>query len=747
MAIGERVNALIFPSNATLMVSALVLWILAEGFRAMLPGAQSCRWQFVATELVKSACFFAAWFFEGTCEAGSFRAVTTEEQALDDFASLPETANRGDPPDLQTRSTANSWSLGDARSVVIVAITSVICAFRILVDSRSREAADIETFYLNIPLTNLCILSILRTFMNRTFPASFWHAAVIQFSGLFILRVDHVHASPWSLLLTLALCNSAFFSLIDMLNRLHRSRTIHLINSSIFAFSCIILLVLSIFQTFPTHECLGGLTPANVFLPVAEVGRDITAIYIVHRYDAIIQGISTSLASTILITCIALRFYQASSAFLGCFIMAIACIIYLHNFWNASEAWREASTGRSRIVIPALAFMLFLASGYTLAGHWITGFSPVAPSNSGHLGDIGNTRHCIPKQSPSHLFSQLQGNYSHFDNILLIVFFSHARYDANLDYHKEVYSNYFPNILYIGPATREDAGFTHSYDVYVDSYQSDEDTSDPWNYKMAGRMAHHMLYTALQDNECFEGYLWAPFDTLLNVPRLQQFNQSLFWYHSPWGQPVPNPAFGDMYHEATLDRSRHAPVANISPDPSLNLTESWRGWGLDWWWGDPHVGVSECMGAFRKVPSHLRENLAALTDGETRLIGGSADTMYIPGRHRKLFMEVLGLFLETNCFLEIATPTTLHLVVPPGEPIQFVDHWWIYQPPFNASFVRQKWAEGFEVDTFHTFHWGERGSDGVWKGNYHHVDDVRNLLRESANRQDITFPVLTEPPS
>lgn len=153
------------------------------------------------------------------------------------------------------------------------------------------------------------------------------------------------------------------------------------------------------------------------------------------------------------------------------------------------------------------------------------------------------------------------------------------------------------------------------------------------------------------------------------------------------------------------------------------------------------------MGAFRKVPSHLRENLAALTDGETRFIGGSADTMYIPGRHRKLFMEVLGLFLETNCFLEIATPTALHLVVPPGEPIQFVDHWWIYQPPFNASFVRQKWAEGFEVDTFHTFHWGERGSDGVWKGDYHHVDDVRNLLRESANRQDITFPVLTEPPS
>lgn len=37
-------------------------------------------------------------------------------------------------------------------------------------------------------------------------------------------------------------------------------------------------------------------------------------------------------------------------------------------------------------------------------------------------------------------------------------------------------------------------------------------------------------------------------------------------------------------------------------------------------------------------------------------------------------MEVLGLFLETTCFLEIAAPTTLHLVVPRHESILFVDH-------------------------------------------------------------------------
>ncbi|KAG2060609.1 hypothetical protein BDR06DRAFT_979380 [Suillus hirtellus] len=341
---------------------------------------------------------------------------------------------------------------------------------------------------------------------------------------------------------------------------------------------------------------------------------------------------------------------------------------------------------------------------------------------------------CHRRPLPFHSHRKTLENYDRFNDILLIVFFSHARYGANLDYHREVYSDYFPNILYIGPASREDSGFDHSYDVFVDSYHSDEDLTDPSYYKMAGRMAHHMLYTALQEQDCYDGYLWVPFDTLLNIPRLEKFDQELFWYHSPWGLPVFNPA-----QDSSLGLGLHAPPVNVSPDPSINLTETWKGWGSDWC--DPHVGVGVCMEAFWKVPMHLRERLAAFTNGETRLIGGSADTMYIPGRHRRIFMEVLSLFLETTCFLEIAVPTTLHLVAPRHEPILFVDHWWIYQPPFNASFVRQKWEEGYEVDTFHTFHWGERDGDNVWKANYENVADIRRLLRESAERQRIVFPV------
>ncbi len=90
-----------------------------------------------------------------------------------------------------------------------------------------------------------------------------------------------------------------------------------------------------------------------------------------------------------------------------------------------------------------------------------------------------------------------------------------------------------------------------------------------------------MLYTAMREHDCYDGYLWAPFDTLLNIPRLQQFDQDLFWYHSPFGEYVPNIAMGGEL--ASANKSRHPPPLNISPDPAVNLTENWRGWGPDWW--------------------------------------------------------------------------------------------------------------------------------------------------------------------
>jgi hypothetical protein len=56
---------------------------------------------------------------------------------------------------------------------------------------------------------------------------------------------------------------------------------------------------------------------------------------------------------------------------------------------------------------------------------------------------------CVRRPLPSWAMrSDRSRKYHAFDDVLLIVFFSHARYDVNLDYYQEVYGDYFPNVNY-----------------------------------------------------------------------------------------------------------------------------------------------------------------------------------------------------------------------------------------------------------------------------------------------------------
>ncbi|KAJ7478909.1 hypothetical protein FB451DRAFT_1450504 [Mycena latifolia] len=306
-------------------------------------------------------------------------------------------------------------------------------------------------------------------------------------------------------------------------------------------------------------------------------------------------------------------------------------------------------------------------------------------------------------------------SFTAFDNILLVV-----------------YSAYFPNILYIGPGSREDCGFLHSYDVVVDSYLAAEDFDADW-FKMSGRMAHHMFYTAVKDYPCYAGYLCAPFDALLNVPRLMQFPQDSIWYHSPFARRfVPNP----------VGVEKHPPAAKISERTPREYARDAGAWGATgfWWWGEKHMGLEVCLSAYDSVPARMRARLEDLVSGPGHLVGGSADTMYLPGHLRNDFLDVVGTFLQTDCFLEIALPTTLHLILPEDEDIVWVDHWWKTPPPWNTTYVRDLWAEGYEVDSFHSFHWGDIQGDGVFRPNKDSIKDMRALLNDSFIRQGIAPP-------
>jgi hypothetical protein len=98
------------------------------------------------------------------------------------------------------------------------------------------------------------------------------------------------------------------------------------------------------------------------------------------------------------------------------------------------------------------------------------------------------------------------------------------------------------------------------------------------------------------------------------------------------------------------------------------------------------------------------------------------------------------------------------LILPEDTKIAYTDHWRTNDPPFDTTFIREKWAEGYEVDSFHTFHWysffhltpmlsadiimlrGDPHDDGLWRANENSLEDVREVLRDSFQRQNMTMP-------
>lgn len=738
--------------HKTLLGCLLILWMLTEGLRnerlkdpwtsVVSPGRSTLL---NAVKLIISSAIYL-WRRRDVYLNAYNKLLKVEGQ--DEELLLDQTGQTSSGPNIpdttNRQSIRPSLHVWTGRSIACIGAVAALYVLRDHAFSALGRLTDPFAPYLVIPISTLFSTIILAIFFSRNFSALSWHAILLQLCGFFIFRTsfikNHLSGSLFSALIASALSSSFAFVSNDVIYKSHNTTSIMALNIPLFAFGTVISGFLALLPSSYTSKHTvypGFLDRLSLVLLLVEAGRDIIAISVIFHFDATFLGVMSALASVIVLLVSAFLSMWPSATFLaGCCAVIIGSATYFsYNRTNAEEAVQSPSKlGRIRRTMGIASFTMLLPFVlYTTIYEGQLYSNDHTPSVLDALVAQSSMSDCQRKPLASLSYPPQPRTYHEFDNVLLIVFFSHARYES-IDDYKKVYAEFFPNMIFIGPASREDGGFSQSYDVLVDTYESDEDLKDPMHYKMAGRMAHHMLYTAMRQQNCYDGYLWVPFDTLLNIPRLQQFDQRYFWYHSPWGEFVPNPAFKNAQD---TNRSRHAPPAKISPDPQIKLTETWRGVWDDWWWGDPHVGLEVCMRAFRKVPLEMRERMADFTDGNTRLIGGSADTVYIPGRHRQRFMDTLRLFLETDCFLEIATPTAVHLVVPPKEPILFVDHWWIWQPPFNATFVRQKWGEGFEVDTFHTFHWGEKDIDEVWTENPDNIADVRNLLKESAARQKV----------
>ncbi|KAI0269812.1 hypothetical protein BC834DRAFT_863487 [Gloeopeniophorella convolvens] len=684
------------------------------------------------------------WDASDSAEGQPLQSLSSHES--DDTAVSPERSEGTEYKD--SRPTTHSW--------LVVVCAAALWAGTAYITSVANLFFDVATVHLAVASSLVVVSYSLYALAGRPITIAVAQSIALQLLGPLLVKVTLFQSSQSYLTPSLVLLSVAFTSacsvlLIEHIYHSHGPSLFNTLNTALFFSGFFLHVVICIIQALlvpPSATSFSDWSLHRISSLVVRARLDWTILSVINDHDAVLERVLYSFSLTLLLLFISLHNHvlplgvlAGSAVALWASFSYLSQELYKSHQLHDTPAYDPSSPSRRRC-ITAWIILSILGLGSSLGIMEAVVFLPERPRVGFDMFSLPIDTACQRRELPfSHPPATGDRGYRHFENILLVVFFSHPRYNTNLDYYREVYSEYFPNILFVGPASREDAGFNHSYDVLVDTYQASEDLSDPQVYKMGGRMAHHMLYTALQEHPCYDGYLWAPFDTLLNVPRLQLFDQRRFWYHSPFARYVHNPALG---REAERNASYHAPSARISPDPA-NMTTPWKGWGEDWWWGSPHVGLPVCMPAYNKIPEAQRARLAALTGAPDRLVGGSADTMYIPTRHRGAFMSALALFLQTDCFLEIAAPTALHLALPRGEDILFVDHWWIWQAPFDTAFVRGKWAEGREVDTFHTFHWGEpSGADGAWVPHPERVGDVRRLLQDSAARQGVvSFPGMT----
>lgn len=196
-------------------------------------------------------------------------------------------------------------------------------------------------------------------------------------------------------------------------------------------------------------------------------------------YDIILESIMTALASTVVFFSLTTGFLNEPGVFIGYLLTLTAVGIYVSSIRQTTEEDVESECvtrvgklhrwpalklmqkikPRYPVVFAAVlvGYLLYLSFTMTHENEWTTrtpepqwGFTSELKSKPGD---------CHRRPLPFHSHRKTLENYDRFNNILLIVFFSHARYGANLDYHREVYSDYFPNVSAVRPSLL--VGFTY----------------------------------------------------------------------------------------------------------------------------------------------------------------------------------------------------------------------------------------------------------------------------------------------
>ncbi|KAF7303914.1 Glycosyltransferase family 2 protein [Mycena indigotica] len=686
-------------------------------------------------------------------------------------AEATECSHTDDLPNGKTPPSSSSIYLAVLPAPVLLVLSHALLHFRQHFASESAlNSADV---FVIIFVALYAHFLLAKTTQSRHLTTAFLLIAAVFLSRR-ITKLPSYNAAAYSLVFLSVSVVAASQVIVSRLYRLFGNLPIHKLNVFLFSSSFAAYAIAALIFPHPAPPSaslseLPGDSIATMVGLLLHVLGDLLGLAILHRSSAFTLAV-LALLSTSLTAPIAHLIFRPPDHFTGFQWLCTMLVVYAALSYLREESDSQSELGlppltttSSRpprrslglILLPIVPFLIILAISplvplppHAPSYRWShkPEKQPLMPHQydpSYRLDSSNSTcaRRPLPHSS-EFVGSGPRPDFHAFDDVLLIVFFSHPRYDINLDGYRETYSQYFPNILFIGPGNREDRGFLHSEDVVVDTYGAAEDWNAGW-YQIGGRMAHHMLYTAVKDNPCYAGYLWAPFDAFLNVPRLMQFPQDHIWYYTPFEsirQYVPNPATNNSLET----RPPPAKVSTLTPEEYNRKTDAWgKGWDQSlWWWGEKHVGLTACMPAYEMIPAKMRNRLAELTGGPARFVGGSADTLYFPADLRWDMLDVLGTWLQTDCFLEIVVPTTLHLILPPETAMVFIDHWWDVKDATDTgtTFVRDRWAAGSEVDTFHSFHWGDVQEGGFFRPHENIVIELQRLTRDSFKRQNIIPP-------
>jgi len=183
-------------------------------------------------------------------------------------------------------------------------------------------------------------------------------------------------------------------------------------------------------------------------------------------------------------------------------------------------------------------------------------------------------------------------------DILLVINYNHAHYNS-IPFLKELYSPYFPNIVFVGPKLHPEVEFCDHDRGY-------------YGYKSIAQIMIKYPH--------YQGYLWVHDDCVINPWNFQRFDQSKIWFNNPG-------------------------IAQLDP---AGLTK--------WVWWRKAIGYQAIKNVYDKLSQKHKDALRA-NCGENRVFWGYSDIVYIPTKYASDIIGLCALLNREHSFLEIALPT------------------------------------------------------------------------------------------